>query len=205
MLKLKIKSISKLWKIFIKREDLEAEDMTMNGNLRKPTKICWELILRQFLLNIWSKLLKKNHSGPENSSLLIESSEMKPWIILIWQNFIRLKGLSLTETWDFSILLVFSQSSTKKLESKKFGSNLPTTPILNHQWKFLVIILLLRTSSDFEEKSWNRQLWNFQTRNDKTNGIPWRRISDCLGPKLGETHYDSVWSIKHQRTFRSWS
>ena len=77
----------------MKKEVMEAKGMTMNGNLKKPTRIFSELTPQLFLQDISSKLLMKNNSNLVNSSPLIESSEMRLLITLIWQNSIRLKVL----------------------------------------------------------------------------------------------------------------
>ena len=94
---LKINSTLKQSRILMKKEDSEVEVMITNGSQKKHTKISWELIQLLFLQDILNKSLIKSHSAQENSSQLIESSEMKLWIILILLNFIKLKVLLLIE------------------------------------------------------------------------------------------------------------
>ena len=50
--KSKINNISKLLKIFTRKEDSEAKDMITNGTLKRPTKTYYVLILQLFLPDI---------------------------------------------------------------------------------------------------------------------------------------------------------
>ncbi len=96
--KFKTNNTSKKLKMFIKKVDMEVQDMIVTGIQNKLKKIFLELILPLFLLTYFDQLFMNNLLGQENFFQSIEFSETNPQMLHIWHNFTRSRVLLLTET-----------------------------------------------------------------------------------------------------------
>jgi hypothetical protein len=82
-LKFKTNNILKKLRMFTKKVDMEASDMTVIGTHKKLKKTFLELTQQQFRLMSFGQLLMSSPLDLENSFQLIEFSEINLWMLRI--------------------------------------------------------------------------------------------------------------------------